>query len=70
MAAPIEVTPDGHVVVGTSVPLFATHLGRASTIFGAQYIVSANGQRFLMNSVVQDGSQTPIRVILNWHPHP
>jgi hypothetical protein len=35
---------------------------------GAQYIVSADGQRFLMDTFVHDASSTPIRLILNWSP--
>ena len=70
MAAPIQVRADGQLVVGIPVPLFATHVGRVLSIFGAQYVVSADGQRFLMNTLVQEGRPTPIVVVLNWQPHP
>ncbi len=69
MAAPIQVPADGQLVVGMPVPLFATHVGRVLSI-GAQYIVSSDGQRFLMNTFVQDASPTTIRLILNWQPRP
>ena len=69
MAAPIQVAADGQLVVGIPVPLFAAHLGRVLTV-GAQYVVSPDGQRFLMNSIVQNASPTPIRLVLNWHPRP
>jgi len=70
MAAPIQVSADGQLVVGIPVALFATHVGRVLPTIGAQYIVSPDGQRFLMNNLVQDASPTPIRLILNWRPRP
>jgi hypothetical protein len=30
------------------------------------YVPSADGQRFLVNSVVGEGASTPIAVALNW----
>ena len=69
MAAPIQVPADGQLVVGIPVPLFATRVDRVPSI-GAQYIVSPDGQRFLMHTFVQDASPTPIRLILNWQPRP
>ena len=30
-----------------------------------QYMVSDNGQRFLMNSIVEDAMRSPITVVLN-----
>ena len=38
-------------------------------IFGVPiipYTVSADGQRFLVNSPVEEVSQTPITVVINW----
>jgi hypothetical protein len=32
--------------------------------------VSADGQRFLMNIVVDETNSTPITLILNWKPKP
>ena len=34
-----------------------------------QYVVSADGQRFLMDTIVTQ-AVSPITVILNWHPKP
>lgn len=31
-----------------------------------RYVVTSDGQRFLVNSPVEETSQTPITVILNW----
>ncbi|MEO7270821.1 MAG: hypothetical protein ABIX28_25740, partial [Vicinamibacterales bacterium] len=70
MAAPLQTRADGELDVNIPVPLFATHIGRVITAVGAQYVVSRDGQRFLMNTVVEDTHQTPIRVIVNWRPRP
>jgi hypothetical protein len=47
---------------------FATHIGRVMTPIGAQYVVSPDGKRFLMNTVAGDMKARPIRLIVNWHP--
>jgi hypothetical protein len=70
MAAPVRTAGRGESVqVGTPVPLFPARVGAVPNArFGAQYIVSADGQQFLMNTFVHDASSTPIRLILNWSP--
>jgi hypothetical protein len=51
------------------VPLFAAHVGTVpSSVAGAQYVVSRDGQRFLVKVFGHDERQTPIRWILNWQP--
>jgi hypothetical protein len=35
-----------------------------------QYAVSADGQRFLMNTLVQEANASPMTLILNWRPKP
>jgi len=53
------------------VPLFPTSVGGA--VQGTeeqQYVVSGDGQRFLMNTVVTEASASPIVVVLNWKPKP
>jgi len=57
--------------VGTPVMLFAPQLGGAveRADFRHQYIVSADGQRFLVATVLA-GANSPITVILNWKPRP
>jgi len=53
------------------VPLFAGQVGTVpSGVAGAQYVVSRDGQRFLVNVFSHDERQTPIRWILNWQPRP
>jgi hypothetical protein len=50
--------------VGTPRPLFQTQV----STFGApnRYDVSADGQKFLVNSSVQETSRVPLEVIVNW----
>jgi hypothetical protein len=33
-----------------------------------QYVVSNDGQWFVMNSAIEGGAASPITVILNWKP--
>jgi serine/threonine protein kinase len=70
MAATIRVEatlqkPD----IGAPVALFATRLGSGSGITGVarkpQYAVAPDG-RFLMNVAVEQGTASPISVVLNW----
>jgi hypothetical protein len=46
-------------------------VGAVKTLFvtnqtGTQYAVSTDGQRFLINTVPQQATSTPITVVLNW----
>jgi serine/threonine protein kinase len=69
MAVPIAISPDGNSLeAGTPTPLFPTHVGGAlQGNSSAQYVPSRDGQRFLMNTVVEENA-APITVVLNWHP--
>ena len=56
------------VNVAAPVALFTTHIrGAIQPMDRAQYVVSPDGQRFLMNNIV-DESFPAISVILNWRP--
>ena len=73
MAVPIEMSANGLTLTpGTPVPLFTTHIGRVIDAAGTgpQYIVSSDGQRFLMSIIAQETSATPIRLFVNWKPQP
>jgi RNA polymerase sigma-70 factor (ECF subfamily) len=35
-----------------------------------EYVVSSDGQRFLMNTLAEGDNPSPITVILNWRPKP
>ena len=67
MAASIRLDAIGHVVEpGAAVPLFATRVGGAvQSNNPQQYMVSPDGQRFLMNTVTEEAA-SPITVVLNW----
>jgi hypothetical protein len=69
MAVPIRLDASAMVVeASVPVPLFVTRVGGA--VMGGdkqQYVVSADGQRFLMNTVVEEAA-APLTVILNWKP--
>jgi Tol biopolymer transport system component len=67
MAVPIRLASKGpQIEIGTPVALFTTHIGGA--VQGAdrqQYMVSSDGQRFLMNAIVEEPT-APIIMVLNW----
>jgi len=67
LAVPIRIasTPET-IEAGSPIPLFATRVGRAlSYPYNQQYDFSPDGQRFLINTII-DEVPSPIRVILNW----
>ncbi|MEQ1761254.1 MAG: protein kinase [Vicinamibacterales bacterium] len=68
MAVSFQVAGDGRgTEVGVAVPLFSARIGSAQQgPNGAQYVVSPDGQRFLLNTVIEDPSSAPITVVLNW----
>jgi hypothetical protein len=67
MAVPITITAGGDAVEpGVPVPLFATHIGAVAPTDRHNYMVSPDGQRFLMNTVVGEGPAAPITLLLNW----
>ena len=71
MAVPMQLASNGQSIeIGAPTPLFTTHIGGA--VQGAnmqQYMVSSDGQRFLMNTIMED-ALLPIIVLLNWKPNP
>ena len=72
-AVPIRLASDVQAAeTGTPVPLFTTRVGGAlqHTDINPHYVVAPDGQRFLMNTVVEDASTSPITVILNWKAKP
>jgi serine/threonine protein kinase/Tol biopolymer transport system component len=70
MAVPIQLDAQRNVVdVGTPVALFMTTLaGIPQDDSGRQYMVSRDGQRFLMDT--RREVTVPITVVLNWKPKP
>ena len=68
MSVPIEWSPDGQPRAAASVALFAANIGAPVPVIDRQqYIVSRDGQRFLMHTLVEVNA-VPITVIVNWKP--
>jgi hypothetical protein len=67
MALPVVVSSDGKTVdFGTPTPLFSTApFSTAANMFKPQYVVSPDGQSFVMQSMVGESNSSPITVILN-----
>jgi Tol biopolymer transport system component len=71
MSVPVQVQPGGHAIApGPARPLFPSGLPVA---FGGgtalpYYMVSRDGQRFLMSAAAQPPSAIPIKVLVNWQP--
>ncbi len=62
---------DGGLVLGTGAQLFAMNVGHVLNAGPTpEYVPSADGQRFLINIVLEDPRPTPLRLVLNWAPAP
>jgi hypothetical protein len=65
MAVPILASSDGRTVEShAAVPLFVTHIGGevSNDVNRQNYMVSPDGQRFLMNGIVEEAT-SPLTVI-------
>ena len=70
MAAPFRLGSNGQAVeLGKPASLFATRIpgGPLQAGFKQQYVVSPDGQRFLINSLMA-ATASPITLVLNWKP--
>jgi Tol biopolymer transport system component len=70
MVVPVEIAAKSqHINVGTPIPLFRTEsTGAVQSANRQQYMVTADGQRFLINTVVPS-TTAPIVMLLNWKPN-
>ena len=70
MAVPIRFVSNGKVVEpGPPRGLFAARVGGPFGLkYRQQYVVSPDGQSFVLHSVVGETNTSPITVILNWKP--
>ena len=60
----VEVKTDSSTFeAGIPKALFEARLG---TVHRNRYVVAANGQRFLLNTLVEESATSPITVVLNW----
>jgi len=65
----VSIAGQTSVEIGSPVPLFETHMLNGPNVavgFRAQYEVTRDGQRFLMNVPVEEDAPSPITVVLNW----
>jgi eukaryotic-like serine/threonine-protein kinase len=68
MSVPVAQGPNGTLDTRPATPLFAANIGGAvQNTAGHQYVVSADGQRFLMNTLTQEAA-SPLTIVLNWSP--
>jgi Tol biopolymer transport system component len=71
VAVPVSVGGDGGLVLGAGAQLFAMNVGHVLNAGPTpEYVPSADGQRFLINVVLEDPRPTPLRLVMNWAPHP
>lgn len=63
---PFEPTTQGPPRVGAAEPKFMTRIGGAlQGVFRAQYAISPDGRRFLMNTLVDESNVPPLTVVLH-----
>jgi eukaryotic-like serine/threonine-protein kinase len=67
MAVPVTMGSDGQPVFGTPTALFQTRVVGVAGVLRQQYVVSADGQRFLMNVTADEAVTSPITMLLNWN---
>lgn len=64
MAVPIKTEPAFEA--GAPQLLFPTRVPRLVGSYRQQYVPTADGQRFLVNTLVEEAAVSPITVVLNW----
>lgn len=68
VAVPITSEADSKALkTGTGVPLFQAPVGAVQDTSLHHYIVSPDGQRFLIDTVIEE-TASPITILLNWAP--
>jgi Tol biopolymer transport system component len=68
-AVRVRFGPNAEPVLGTPLPLFPTEFAN-SVMARQQFVVSPDGQRFLMNAATEAIDPASITVILNWRGRP
>ena len=51
---------------GVPRPLFATRIPPGVSPYRRNYVPTSDGQRFLINTLLEETAATPITVVLNW----
>jgi Tol biopolymer transport system component len=68
-AAPIELDSERQAAaIGAPAPLFTARIGTLAPVDSYQYVVADDGQRFLVNTVLEDPNPPPITLVQNWRP--
>ncbi len=62
----VQVSTGAPFSVGGREPLFHSRMPPTLAPFRTSYDVTADGERFLVNSIVADPESTPITVLVNW----
>jgi serine/threonine protein kinase/Tol biopolymer transport system component len=63
----LPVTIDGpSFIAGTPRPLFNVEMPESSAPFPTDYTVTADGQRFLVNTIVEQPNRQSLTVVVNW----
>jgi hypothetical protein len=73
MAASVKLSPDGRSLeTGAPAVLFPVRIagGPQTGVDKQRYAVSSDGERFLVNLTVDEGTASPITLIYNWKPKP
>jgi hypothetical protein len=65
MAVSVNATPAG-IETGPPRPLFDTGIRGGFLDRRNQYLVTKDGQRFLVNRSVEDENSAPLTVVMNW----
>jgi Tol biopolymer transport system component len=71
VAVAVGLGGDGGLVLGAGTQLFAMNVGHVLNAGPTpEYVPSADGQRFLINVVLEDPRPTPLRLVMHWVPGP
>lgn len=62
----VSITSSGDFEAGIPQPVFKISTRRMELGWNKQYVAGADGQRFLVNEVLAEASQSPITVVMNW----
>jgi WD40 repeat protein len=68
VAVPVDLDAANGPAFAAPSALFATHVVGVVGVQRQQYVVAPDGQRFLVNTISEDASGTPITLMLNWRP--
>jgi hypothetical protein len=62
----VKLQPGSRFEAGVPAKLFEMPVPDLVPAFPNSYVATADGQRFLVNTVVPDAPSSPISVVMNW----